>query len=451
MYGLQDSSSQTYANNRVNELLTEKAMYESWLKMEAELAQAQAKYGMIPQEAADVIYDKAKIENIDLDEIASIKEEIGHGFMPFVKVFSKACGEAGKYVHFGVTTQNIQQSGQLYLVKQVNQEFKKMLSNILDNFARLAEDHAQTVMPGRTHGRHAVPITFGYKVSAWIYELRQAIEALLESEKRIFQVMMGGAVGSFNTFPETGRQVQKEVAKALGMYEMEVPSRNINSHKEEYMMRMAQIANVLHKMAEEVYYTGLEEIGELQESFKGGTVGSSTMPHKINPKLAKGIVSNAQKLYAILTPGLYSNVRLFEGDSSSYLLYDHLMIEALSLMNEILIRAEALSKNLEVDVERMKANAHLNQGLDNAEYIMMELAKKIGKNPAHELVYELAMKVENEGANFLELLQNEERLNEFTDEELKAFIQPENYIGLCPDLAKEQADAARQLAKEINA
>lgn len=451
MYGLQDSSSQTYANDRVNELLTEKAMYESWLKMEAELAQAQAKYGMIPQDAADVIYEKAKIENIDLDEIAAIKAEIGHGFMPFVKVFSKACGEAGKYVHFGVTTQNIQQSGQLYLVKQVNQEFKKMLSNILDNFARLAEDHAQTVMPGRTHGRHAVPITFGYKVSAWIYELRQAIEALLESEKRIFQVMMGGAVGSFNTFPETGRQVQKEVAKALGMYEMEVPSRNINSHKEEYMMRMAQIANVLHKMAEEVYYTGLEEIGELQESFKGGTVGSSTMPHKINPKLAKGIVSNAQKLYAILTPGLYSNVRLFEGDSSSYLLYDHLMIESLSLMNEILIRAEALSKNLEVDVERMKANAHLNQGLDNAEYIMMELAKKIGKNPAHELVYELAMKVENEGANFLELLQNEERLNEFTDEELKALIQPENYIGLCPDLANEQADAARQLAKEINA
>lgn len=450
MYGLQDSSSQTYANDRVNELLTEKAMYESWLKMEAELAQAQAKYGMIPQDAADVIYDKAKIENIDLEEIAVIKEEIGHGFMPFVKVFSKVCGEAGKYVHFGVTTQNIQQSGQLYLVKQINQEFKKMLSNILNNFAKLAEEHAHTVMPGRTHGRHAVPITFGYKVSAWIYELRQAIEALLESEKRIFQIMMGGAVGSFNTFPETGRKVQKEVAKSLGMYEMEVPSRNINSHKEEYMMRLAQIANVLHKMAEEVYYTGLEEIGELQESFKGGTVGSSTMPHKINPKLAKGIVSNAQKLYSILTPGLYSNVRLFEGDSSSYLLFDHLMIESLSLMNEILIRAEALSHNLEVDVEKMKGNAHLNQGLDNAEYIMMELAKKIGKNPAHELVYELAMKVENEGANFLDLLQNEERLNEFTDEELKALIQPENYIGLCPDLAKEQADAARKLAKEMN-
>lgn len=449
MYGLKDSSSQTYENLRVSELLKDEAMYESWLKLEAELAKAQAKHGMIPKDAAETIYNKAKIENIDLNEIERIKSEIGHGFMPFVKVFSKACGEAGKYVHFGVTTQNIQQSGQLYLVKQINDEFKKSLQRILLNLSKLAKEHAETVMPGRTHGRHAVPITFGYKVSAWIYELRMAVEALLESEKRVFQVMMGGAVGSFNTFPEKGREVQKDVANALGMYEMEIPSRNINSHKEEYMMRLSQVANVLHKMAEEVYYTGLEEIGELQESFKSGTVGSSTMPHKINPKLAKGIISNSQKLYAILMPGLYSNVRLFEGDSSSYLLFDHLMVEALSLMNEILIRAEALSENLQVNSKKMTVNAHINQGLDNAEYIMMELAKKIGKNPAHELVYELAMKVENEGENFLELLLKEPRLKEFSKEELESLIQPENYTGLCPDLAKEQAEAAQALAERI--
>ncbi len=450
MRSLQDSSSKSLKNDRINQLLSDQEKIASWLVMEATLAKAQAKFGLIPKEAAEIIEEKARIENLDLAKIEAIKAEIGHGFVPFVKVFTEVCGEdAGKYVHYGVTTQNIQQSGQLYIARQINHEFKLMLADILDNYSSLAKKHAHDVMAGRTHGRHAVPITFGYKVSVWIYELSQAIEGLLECEKRAFQIMMGGAVGGFNTFPDHGRDIQKEVSRLLGMPEMSIPSRNINSHKEEYMMHLALVCNCLHKMAQEVYYTGLEEIGEISESFKGGTVGSSTMPHKINPKLAKGIIANADKLYSTLIPGLYSNIRLFEGDSSSYLLFDRLMEEAQELTNEVLIRARELTRTMHVHTDKLKTNAWLNKGLDNAEHIMMELAKVIGKDQAHQLLYSISMNTELNYQSFYDLLRQEPMLASFSDQDLRNLIDPEQYTGLCAQLAVEQADHATGIASAL--
>lgn len=445
-----DSSSKTYKDSRITQYLEDNAKIKAWLRVESELALAQAKVGLIPFSAAENIAKNAKIENIDLDEMERIKAQIGHGFVPFVKVLVAACDEeAGKYVHYGVTTQNIQQTGQLLILKNLTIVFKQILGEILENFSVLAEEHAETVMAGRTHGRHAIPITFGYKVSVWIYELTQAIERLEASEERVYSVMMGGAVGGFNAMPVDGLEVQKLVSEALEMSEMKVPSRNINSHKIEYINNLALICNALHKFAEEVYYTGIEEFDEMQESFVGGTIGSSTMPHKINPKLAKGIITNAQKIYSLSEPGLYSNVRLFEGDSTSYLLFDGLLDEAVDLTAEVLIRAKALSGGLHVNVERLEQNANINKGLDNAEHVMMELAKIVGKDHAHEIMYQTAMKVKLEGADFVTLLKENPLLQDQDEAHLAALVDPREYIGLCPEIAREQAQYAKAKSKEL--
>lgn len=446
-----DSSSKSYRDERIMRYLTDDAKIKAWLRVESELALAQAQVGLIPMSAAENIKERAKIENLDLKRMDTIKAEIGHGFVPFVKVLVEACDpEAGKYVHYGVTTQNIQQTGQLLILRNITIAFKQIIGEILENYAKIAEENAETVMAGRTHGRHAIPITFGYKTSVWIYELMSALEQLEEAEKRVFTVMMGGAVGAFNSMPGVGRDVQKLVAKALDMQEMKVPSRNYNSHKIEYISCLAQIGNALHKFAEEVYYGGIEEFDEMQEAFKKGTVGSSTMPHKINPKLAKGIITNASKLYSLIEPGLYSNVRLYEGDSSQYLLFDGLLDESVDLMTEILIRANALTAGLHVNKERLYKNAMINGGLDNAEHIMMELAQIIGKDKAHSLMYETAMKVKLEGADFVDLLRQEPLLHEQSDDYLRSLVMPENYIGLSAEIAREQAQAAREKALELS-
>ena len=266
----------------------------------------------------------------------------------------------------------------------------------------------------------------------------------------MFQVMTGGAVGAFNATGETGYRVQKRVAEKLHMYWMPVPSRNISSHKEERIMNLALLCNVLHKMAEEVYYTGLEEFGEVSEAFREGTIGSSTMPQKINPKLAKGIIANSQKLYSMVSLGLFSGVRMFEGDSSSYMLHDGMMEEALELTTEVLMRAEELTADIRVNKERMYQNAMLNKGLDNSECVMMRIAKKLGKDQAHELLYEKAMKTELEGKDYFTVLKEDKILSaHFSEEELAEMIRPENYTGLSSFLACQMAAEARKKAEEI--
>ncbi len=450
MRALYDSKSKG-DDRGIKALLTNDARIESWLRVEAALADSQADEGFIPRSAADNIMANAKLDRIDLEEMERIKEKVGHGFVPFVKVLVKACDEqGGKYVHYGVTTQNIQQTAQLYTAYKIHRIFKSYIADILDHLASLAEQHADTVMAGRTHGRHAIPITYGYKVSVWISELLNADERLEECEKRVFQVMAGGAVGAFNATGDIGYRVQKRLAEKLEMYAMPVPSRNISSHKEEYIMNLALLCNGLHKMAEEVYYTGMEEFGEVSEAFQEGTIGSSTMPQKINPKLAKGIIANAQKLYSMVSLGLFSSVRMFEGDSSSYMLYDGMLEEALELTTEVLMRAEELTATIRINKERMYQNVMLNKGLDNSECVMMRIARKLGKDQAHQLLYEKAMLVELEGKDYLTVLKEDPTLSEnFTEQELEEMILPENYTGISSFLAHTMAREARLKAQEL--
>lgn len=446
MRALYDSKSKL-DDRGIKELLSERNKLNTWLKVEQALAMSQAEEGFIPREAAEDIAAR-RLEELDLEEMARIKAKVGHGFVPFVKVLVKACGEeGGKYVHYGVTTQNIQQTSQLYTAKEVTAVYKSFLADILKNLAKLAKEHADTVMAGRTHGKHAIPITYGYKVSVWISELLQGIERLEECEKRVFVCMMGGAVGGFNATGLAGRRVQERVAAKLGMVPMDVPSRNMSQMKLEFIMNLCLLCNTFHKMAEEVYYTGIEEFGEVSEAFTPGTIGSSTMPQKINPKLAKGIIANSQKLYSLPAAGMYSAVRMFEGDSSSYMLFDGLMEEAMELACEVLIRAEELTRTLHVNRERMLKNAGLNRGLDNSEYVMMNVAAKLGKDKAHERMYDKAMKVELEGKDYYTVLTEDEVLAAmFTPEELKRMIDPASYTGICGVLAKEMAGKARDKA-----
>lgn len=448
---LYDSKSTSIDDRGMGRLLSQEAKLESWLEVESALARAQAAEGFIPQAAADDIAAHARLEFLDLEEMDRIKAKVGHGFVPFVKVLTAACeGEGKKYVHYGVTTQNIQQTAQLLTVKRADAIFRSWFADILDDLAALARDHADAVMPGRTHGRHAIPITYGYKVAVWSYELRQAIDRLGEAGARTFSVMMGGAVGAFSAPGETGMRVQDRVADMLGMVSMGVPSRMIASHKVEYVMDLALACHVLHKMAEEVYYTGIEEFGEVHEGFTKGTVGSSTMPQKINPKLAKGIIANTERLYALVPLGLFGNARMFEGDSSAYMQSDALVEEALELVTEVLKRAEELTRTLGVDEGRLRANAHLNHGLDNSEHVMMELARRIGKDRAHSLVYEKAMQVELEGCDFLEALKGDPVVSEmFDDDELRALLAPESYTGCSALIAHREAERAVQAAARL--
>lgn len=453
MRALYDSKSKTLNDKGIKQLFSQEEKYQAWLQVEAALAQAQGELGVIPKEAAEKINAKARIENIDLEKMDEIYRKVGHGFVPFLKVLVMACDEeSSKYIHYGATTQNIQQTAQNLVMKKIHQKFLIYVTEIVENLSTLAEKHAETVMAGRTHGKHAIPITYGYKVSVWISELLMSFERMQEVEKRVFTAMMGGAVGAFNSTGEVGIAVQKRVAEILELEPMMIPSRNISSPKIEYINTLQLLANNLHKIAEEVFQTSIEEFGEVAEGFTNGTVGSSTMPHKINPKLSKGIIANSQMLYSLSTVAYCSSARPFEADSTSNMLFDGVMNQALELMTEILMRGEELSRTLTVNEERMKSNAELNQGLDNSEYIMMQIAPHVGKDQAHELIYELAIEAELTGTSYRELLLSNELIRSlFSDKAIEELLRPENYIGLSTQLTYQMVKQARSAVQQYNA
>ncbi|MCV3328174.1 adenylosuccinate lyase family protein [Pediococcus ethanolidurans] len=442
-----DSNSLTLKDYGINELLSKEAMYVSWLEVEKAVAQAQGELGIIPEEVANAIKQKAQYQNINWEKVNTLYLKQGHSFYPFVEVLSASCGEAGKYVHFGITTQNVQQTGEFLVAKEINSRILIMISDILENLAELANKYSSALMPGRTHGRHAVPITFGYKVATWISEVLGATQRLKNFHNSGFTSMCGGAVGAYNALGERGPELNDRVGAILGLTPMDVPSRNIHSSILEYINELAMVVNPINRIAEEVYLTSLREIGELSETYVEGQIGSSTMPQKINPKLSKGIIANSEKLYSIVGSLYYASARPFEADSSTNMLLDDQLRTAMGLTKEVLMRAEKLTKTIQVNSNQMEKNAFLTQGLDNTENIMINLAKMIGRPKAHEIVYKIAMQSEREGTSFSDNVLANEVLNKyFSLNELKSMLNPKNYIGLSVEIAKSQAKKATDQA-----
>src|SRR6184192_1811812 len=224
---LEEPTSLRIEDPGVRALFTEDARFQSWLDVEAALAQAQAELGIIPTDAAREITRKAQLSALDLAAVRAGLAKTGHPLVPLVWELDRACeGDAGGYVHWGATTQNITQTGQLLQVRRAHQIFLRQLATLLTTLADLAERTKDAVLPGRTHGQHAVPATFGFKVAVWIDELCRHVERLRGCEPRVF-VAMGGGAGTLASLGEAGLATQGKMAAALGMRATPVPAPTI--------------------------------------------------------------------------------------------------------------------------------------------------------------------------------------------------------------------------------
>src|SRR6476661_1772700 len=238
----------------VRALFTEAARFQSWLDVEAALARAQAELGIIPDAAAREIVRKAHLSFLDLAAVREGLARTGHPLVPLVWELDRACeGDAGGFVHWGATTQNVTQTGQLLQVRRAHEIFLRQLAAILTTLADLAERTRDVLLPGRTHGQHAVPATFGFKVAVWIDELGRHVERLRGCEGRVFVAMLGGGAGTLASLGEPGLEVQARMAARLGMTPMAVPSRTIGDHEAEYVTLLGMLAATASKVAREIY------------------------------------------------------------------------------------------------------------------------------------------------------------------------------------------------------
>ncbi|MFC0805313.1 adenylosuccinate lyase family protein [Ensifer sp. P24N7] len=425
------------------------ALYQAFLDVEKAVALAQGELGMIPAASAKVIADHCRYECLDMRRLEEAYRTTRHPLMPLINDLVRLCGpEHGGYVHWGITTQNVIQTGLLLVAKRAQKVLDGLLADILRHLGRHARDHANTVMAGRTHYRHAVPITFGFKVAVWIEEFLQAAERLKEAEKRAFVVMTGGAVGCFSALGREGPAVQSRAAALLGMDEMAIPSRAIRTHMCDYVNALSLTAAVCHKIAEEVYQSTSEEYGELHEGRIDGSIGSSTMPQKINPILCYGIVANSNRLYSCAGMLMATAHRPFESDGSANQTFEDGLVEVVGTISEILVRTELLVRDLQVDTKRMRANLDLSHGAIFGEYAMMQLGRTLGKHKGHELVHDAAIAAADGRAPFLQELAHLPDGAALASD-IESRLEQGNIGGICAEYALHFGSLAADITQAI--
>lgn len=435
----------------IRALFAEPSRYQAWLDVEAALAQAQAELDIIPEYAAEEITRKAQLALLDMAAIRAGLARTGHPLVPLIWELDRVCeGDAGGYVHWGATTQNITQTGQLLLVRQAHGIFLRQLATILHVLANLAERTKGMLLPGRTHGQHAVPATFGFKVAVWIDELCRHVERLRSCEKRVFVAMLGGGAGTVASLGESGPVIQEKMAQRLGMGTMLVPARTLGDHQAEYVSLLGLLAATCSKIGREIYTLMKQEFGEVEEPVPPGTVGSSTMPQKRNPKLSQDIVAAAAQVRALVPLALEAMQTEHEADRTTSIMINHAITDACSLTGDILQRLIVLFSDLQVFPERMLHNLHLSGGLIMAEALMLELGKRIGRQRAHDAVYDAAQGAVTQNRPFYELLSEDTQIrSHLTPEQMRELLDPAQYTGLCQQFAEQGAGRARQTVSAL--
>lgn len=439
------------ADPGIRALYRQESRWQAWLDIEAALAQAQAQLGIIPAEAASAIVPKAKLALMDRTRIDEGFARTGHTLVPLVWELSRIVGDPhGGWVHWGATTQNITQTGDLLVLRQAHGIFFRQLGLVLDAMADLAERTADMPMAGRTHGQHAVPATFGYKVAVWIDELMRHVDRLRELRPRLFVAMLGGGAGTFASLGDQGPPVQAAIGRLLGFGSMRVPSRALGDHLAEHICTLGLLAATCGKIGREIYTLMKTEFGEVEEPVPPGTVGSSTMPQKRNPKLCQDIIAAAAEVRSQVPLALEAATTEHEADRTTTLMMDSAESRACIATGDMLARLGEIMRGLRVDPARMRANLDLGGGLIMAEAVMLDLGTAIGRQHAHDVVYDAAQAAFVEGKSFSDLLADDARVTaHMKPEAIAKLLDPTAYTGLCAGMARDSAYRGRAAAQEL--
>ena len=433
--------------DKITTFFSREQLFQAYLDVEVALAKAQAKQKIIPERAAQKIAEMAQIDQLSIDNINKSLEKTGHPLVPLIWELDRVCGaEAGGYIHWGATTQNITQTGKLLLVKQFHQVFLEKILKLLSVLSDLALETKHYALPGRTHGQHAVPATFGYKVAVWIDETIRHFHRFKNSEERVFVTMLGGGAGTMASVGMEGLETQKLMAEELGFTSMSMPARTIGDHLTEYILNLAMFAATSSKMAREIYTLMKQEFGEVEEPVPDGAVGSSTMPQKRNPRNCQDIVAWAAELRTLVPMSLEAMQTEHEADKTTSMMINVAIDRSCELANKIVDSSIYIFSDLKVFPDRMRKNLDLSGGLIMSEQIMLELGKKLGRQRAHDVVYDAAQHSAKTGVDFISALNEQAEITQnFKSDEIKSMLDPEEYLGLCVYFAEYFAAEAKKL------
>lgn len=402
------------------------------LAVEVALAKIEGELGIIPKTAAQQIIEKAKVEHLNLLALQKESAQKRHSLIALIHALQELVGtEAGEYVHYGVTTQDIVDTGIMLQTKEAYDVIVQHSKALIQTVAALAQKHRSTLMMGRTHGIHAIPITFGVKLAIWLDELLRNHKRLRQlGFNEVFVGSISGAVGTYAAFGGRGIEVERLTLAELGLVVPNISWQPSRDRFSEFATTLGIYAGTLGKIGHELFTLMKTEINEIHEPFRKGEIGSSTMPQKRNPALIEGVASLTQPIFSDVSLMLQSMLIDGERDAIHWRNEWVALPEITSYLDAQLVQLTYILSELEVNTVQMRKNLNIQGSLPYSERIMFKLGKVIGKQTAHELVYQAAMKAIENHDDFISLLYQEPTVStHFSKETIQSWIVPENNIG----------------------
>src|SRR5450759_4451893 len=414
-------------------IFEEETRVQKLLDVEAALALAHAEVGNIPRKDAEKIASVASTKYVKVERVKAIEKEIKHDIASLVRALSEVCGPSGAYVHLGATSYDIVDTANALQLKDALDIIEKRLVDLKAILQKQTAQHKDTVMIGRTHGQHALPITLGFKFAVWGYEINRHIERINDCKKRVLVGKISGAVGTQAGLGENAEQIQELVMKRLDLKAAEISTQIVQRDRyAELVCLYGEIASSLDNFSSEIRELQRPEIGELFESFEAKKqVGSSTMPHKQNPETCERVCGLARIIRSLTVPALEDMVTWHERDLTQSSAERFILPESNILLDYILNLMCNIVANLRVDSERMLENLSLTQGRAMSEAVMMSLTKKgVNRQEAHELLRKLTIQSALEKKDFKKVLLEDKFVSsKLTEKEIDHALNPKNYLG----------------------
>jgi adenylosuccinate lyase len=422
-----------YGTPEMIEIFQEETRLQKMLDVEAALAWAHCEVGNIPKKDAEKIARIATLRYVKLARVKAIESEIKHDVAAIVRALSEACGPSGAYVHLGATSYDIVDTANALQLKDAVEIIEKRLACLRRVLQEKTGKYKGTVMIGRTHGQHALPITLGFKFAVWTCEVSRHIQRLRECKDRVIVGKMSGAVGTQAGLGEHAPRIQELVMKRLGVHAAEISTQIVQRDRyAELVCLLAVIASSLENFATEIRELQRPEIGELSEAFEAEKqVGSSTMPHKQNPETCERVCGLARIVRSLVIPSLENVVTWHERDLTQSSAERFIFPEACILTDYLLELMTSIVANLRVDEQRMLKNISLTQGRAMSEAVMIALTKKgVSRQEAHELLRKLTIRSQVEKRPFKQVLMEDEFIHvKLTEKEIDEALNPKNYLG----------------------
>lgn len=421
-----------FATSELRQIFDEKTRLQRWLRFEAALAEAQGELGIIPAAAAKEIAEQAHVDRLDLGLVRDGYKVTRNSVMPVLKALQAACHDGlGEFVHYGATTQDVVDTGEMLELMDAFGVIRRELLAIETALLVITRRYRDTPMIGRTHGQHAIPITFGLKVTVWLGEVRRHIRRMKSVEERTLYGQLAGAVGTMAAFGDKAEQVRRLTLGKLGLRSSTVAWHTSRDHVADICACLAMASGTMAKIANEVFELGRTELSELREPAAGHTtMSSSTMPHKRNPVLCERVVVLASHVRALLGVVMEGMIHENERDAralwAEWLAVPQIAIYTGTAMNYI----HRIIQGLEVDPERMMSNLRLQGELVASEWLLFRLGARIGKMKANEVLHRAIQNTGATGKRLSTVLRADPEIGPMlVDEDMAIIEKPELYIG----------------------